>query len=61
VRAPTLVLAGEHDELLGRAPQQALAAAIPSARFELVPDAGHALTLEQPEQVADRVAAFFFG
>ena len=61
VRAPTLVLAGDQDELLGAGPQRELAAAIPGARFELVPEAGHALTLEQPDRVADLVAAFFFG
>ena len=61
VQAPTLVLAGDRDELLGLGPQQALAAAIPGARLEVVPGAGHALTLEQPDDVADRVAAFFFG
>jgi len=60
IRVPTLVLAGERDELLGREPQRALARAIPGARFELVRGAGHALTLEAPRVTADIVARFFF-
>jgi pimeloyl-ACP methyl ester carboxylesterase len=57
--APTLVLAGEDDALLGVAPSRALAAAIPGADFDLVAASGHDLTLEQPEATARRVAAFF--
>lgn len=59
--APTLVLGGDHDELLGEAPTIALAAAIPGARREVIANAGHDLTLEQPEATARRVADFFLG
>ena len=59
--APTLVLGGDHDELLGEAPTLALAAAIAGARREVIQDAGHDLTLEQPEPTALRVANFFLG
>jgi len=52
----TLVLAGEHDAKF-RAAGERLAAAIgPSATFEVVPDAGHAAHLEQPEWLAGRLA-----
>ena len=57
--APTLVLAGAHDTLLGTAAPRALAEAIPHATFEIVADAGHDLTLEQPSVTATRVARFF--
>jgi 3-oxoadipate enol-lactonase len=57
--APTLVLAGDHDELLGEGPTIALAAAIVGARREVIADAGHDLTLEKPVETARRVAAFF--
>ena len=59
--APTLVLAGDHDELVGSGPPAALAAAIAGARFEIIVDAGHDLTLEQPVATARRVARFFEG
>ena len=59
IAAPTLVLAGDHDELLGEAPTIALAAAIHGARREVIADAGHDLTLERPAATARRVAAFF--
>jgi 3-oxoadipate enol-lactonase len=48
IRVPTLVVAGEHDALtppdVGRAMTQRLA----DARFEVIPDAGHVSSLENP-------------
>ncbi len=58
IRATTLVLVGDHDALLRPAHLRALARAIPNARFELVPDSGHDITLEQPRDTATRVARF---
>ncbi len=58
VRATTLVLAGELDDLLGIAPSRELAAGIPHARFATIAAAGHDLTLEQPEATASRVLEF---
>jgi 3-oxoadipate enol-lactonase len=58
IAARTLVLCGDHDELIGPEPAAALAAAIPGARLEIIADAGHALTLEQPEATAKAVADF---
>lgn len=59
IAATTLVLSGERDALLGPEPTRALATAIPRATHQVVPDAGHDLTLEQPSITAERVAAFF--
>jgi 2-polyprenyl-6-methoxyphenol hydroxylase-like FAD-dependent oxidoreductase len=59
IAAPTLVLAGEDDELLGTGPPRALAAAIPGAVFETIVASGHDLTLEQPIATAARVGRFF--
>ena len=56
--APTLVLAGEHDTLLGTEAQRRLAAGIPASVFEIVADSGHDLTLEQPLFTAARVSRF---
>ena len=58
IQAPTLVLAGENDTLLGTEPARALSKAIPRATFEIIADAGHALTLEKPIVTATRVARF---
>lgn len=58
IRSTTLVLAGQYDRLLGVDCSRVLARAIPRATFEVIPDAGHDLTLEQPEVTAARVARF---
>jgi pimeloyl-ACP methyl ester carboxylesterase len=58
IRATTLVLAGQNDKLLGPDCSRVLARAIPRAQFEIIPDSGHDLTLEQPELTADRVTRF---
>ncbi len=59
ITVPTLVLAGEHDALLGTEAPRALAAAIRGATFTIIAGAGHDLTLEQPLTTAARVALFF--
>lgn len=59
LHAPTLVLAGQNDDLLGMEAPRALAAALPDATFEVVAASGHDLTLEQPIATATRVARFF--
>jgi 3-oxoadipate enol-lactonase len=59
IKAPTLVLAGELDTLLGQEASRQLAAAIPGAKFDVIAASGHDLTLEQPVATATRVARFF--
>jgi 3-oxoadipate enol-lactonase len=59
IGAPTLVLAGGDDELLGLEAPRALAAEIRGATFEIIAGSGHDLTLEQPIATATRVARFF--
>ncbi len=57
ISAPTLVIAGELDpvyiEHAGR-----LVAAIPNASLEVIPGAGHAIHLEQPDAVISEITAF---
>jgi pimeloyl-ACP methyl ester carboxylesterase len=48
IRVPTLVLAGEDDQVTPAAEVERLAAAIPGARFVTIPSAGHLAPLEQP-------------
>jgi len=52
IRCPTLVLVGHDDVLTPVAMAQEIAAGIPGAKLEIVPDCGHLSTLEQPEAVS---------
>ena len=49
VKAPTLVLWGDDDGIVGPGYGQAYAAAIPGARVRLIESAGHLPQLEAPE------------
>jgi pimeloyl-ACP methyl ester carboxylesterase len=57
-RCPTLVLCGEGDLLTPPEVSREIAEAVPGARFELLPGCGHMLTLEAPQAVAGRLAAW---
>ena len=48
IEAPTLVVAGQLDEATPPAECAALAAAIPGARFEVIPNAAHLANVERP-------------
>ena len=61
VRVPTLVLVGAEDVLTPPAESEAMAAAIPGARLEVVPHAGHLANLERPHAVNAALAAFLAG
>jgi pimeloyl-ACP methyl ester carboxylesterase len=50
ISAKTLLVWGDHDELVPVAAGELYAAAIPNARLELITDCGHLPLLEQPEQ-----------
>jgi len=54
---PVLALAGARDERYSAAAQR-MADAVPDGRAAIVPDAGHAPQLQQPEAVASSLAAF---
>jgi pimeloyl-ACP methyl ester carboxylesterase len=58
IDVPVLVLWGESDGLVTPAYGRAFAAAIPDAEFHLIPAAGHAPQLEQPEAFAEHVNRF---
>jgi pimeloyl-ACP methyl ester carboxylesterase len=58
IKIPTLVLWGESDAVVTPDYGRAYAAAIPSAAFALIAEAGHHPELEQPAAVAEQVAAF---
>jgi pimeloyl-ACP methyl ester carboxylesterase len=52
LRCPTLLLRGEHSDLLSQATAEAMTQRGPKARLHVVKGVGHAPTLVQPEQVA---------
>ena len=56
---PTLVAAGEHDAISPAAEGQALAHAIPGARFVQIAGAGHLTPMEAPAAVAKALRDFF--
>lgn len=59
IAVPTLVAVGEHDGSTPVPMVRACADAIPGARFEIIPDAGHLPSIEQPERLAALMATFF--
>jgi 3-oxoadipate enol-lactonase len=58
IDCPTLVLVGECDQATPPADAQQMAGAIPGARLELIPAAGHLANLEQPEAFNRALVSF---
>src|SRR5215472_997814 len=59
IAVPTLVIVGEHDLISTVAESQAMANAIPGARFVAIPGAGHLTPMESPAAVAKALGEFF--
>ena len=58
LRCRTLVLCGDQDQATPPALNEALAAAIPGAHYQIIPGAGHLPCIEQPRLVAAHVTSF---
>ena len=58
IAVPTLVLVGEEDVLTPPDEAKAMASAIPAARLEVIPHAGHLANLENPGAVNAALGAF---
>jgi pimeloyl-ACP methyl ester carboxylesterase len=58
IATPTLVIWGDADRIVDPGYGRAYAAAIPGARFELLPETGHLPQLETPEQLLRAVWDF---
>ncbi len=56
IRCSTLVIVGEQDAVAPPKVSHEMAAAIPDARIEVIPDCGHLTTLERPETVTTLLA-----
>ena len=59
VDTPTVVICGEHDALTPLDLSRGLAEAIPGARLEVIPGAGHMSPLERPDAVNAALRAFW--
>jgi pimeloyl-ACP methyl ester carboxylesterase len=58
VTAPTCFIWGEQDPFGGRELARTFAGRFPDARLELMPNAGHAPWIDDPDHVARRVDEF---
>ena len=58
LRAPTLLLWGDHDALFSRAEQDRFLEAVPSARLKVYEETGHCPNWERPDDVAADIASF---
>ena len=58
VTAPTLVLFGEHDAVVPPGNAELLAARLPNARVEILPNAGHVFPFETPEAANQAITRF---
>ncbi len=61
VRNATLVLVGDDDPIIPIANGRLLASRLPRGRLEVVPESGHLLLLEHPQEIADTVSRFLAG
>lgn len=59
IHVPTLVVVGEHDAITPPVEARAMAAAIPGARCEVVPGAGHMVPIEAPEAFVSLLGSFW--
>jgi pimeloyl-ACP methyl ester carboxylesterase len=58
IRVPTLVVVGENEFPMLLDEAERLASEIPNARKVVIPEAGHAVPIEQPQAVADAILRF---
>lgn len=58
IHCPTLIVAAEQDEFIPQAQCRGLAEAIPDAMFQIIPDAGHAVVVEDPSAVLALIHSF---
>jgi len=58
IQVPTLVVHGDQDRLIPAENGKVVARRIPGARFELIKDAGHIITTDQPEICSELMVRF---
>lgn len=58
ITCPTLVVCGERDKANIKAAEE-LAAKLPNARLEIIPNAGHELNTQAPQKLAEIINGFY--
>ncbi len=58
VRAPAMVVWGDHDRVVPRSAGELYAKSLPGARFETVAASGHCVDMEQPDALARLIVPF---
>lgn len=58
ITTPTLVIVGEEDIPTPVSKAKRIAESIPGARLEIIPEAGHICTVEEPQAVTQAIASF---
>jgi 3-oxoadipate enol-lactonase len=58
IRKPTLVLAGQDDQSTPVAQSEFLREKIPGAKLVVIPQAGHWLPIEKPQEACEAIANF---
>jgi pimeloyl-ACP methyl ester carboxylesterase len=54
---PTVVIWGDHDQIVGAGGAERFARALPDGRLVLLRDTGHIPQMERPDEVARAIAA----
>jgi 3-oxoadipate enol-lactonase len=55
VKTPTLILHGQHDQIIPLKDSEELASMMPNAKLEILPDAGHCWNVENPAALVKRL------
>jgi pimeloyl-ACP methyl ester carboxylesterase len=58
IRKPTLILAGQDDQSTPVAQSELLRERIPGAKLVVIPQAGHWLPIEKPQEACDAIVSF---
>jgi pimeloyl-ACP methyl ester carboxylesterase len=58
VKAPALLVWGEHDKVVPRGAAEVYAAKLPNAELEIVPGCGHCVEMEKPAELVRLVTTF---
>jgi 3-oxoadipate enol-lactonase len=58
ISAPTLIVASERDQHCPPKAAQVIATGVPGSRLEILPDAGHAIPVERPRELAGSMLSF---
>jgi len=61
IQLPSIVICGGQDRMMPLRMSQFLTSSLPNARLETIPEAGHMIIIEQPQQTAAILGSFLAG